>query len=121
MGLDAKRMMAIVRETFRSANTMADGVFHLAGWLEKTGFINIQTEMRRVPLNGEMGKPMRENLCRAYIGIKTQALRAGGFGLVETEEEYDSLVQAHKEEMTNNDNAAQQAYMIFAQKPLVVV
>ncbi|KAF7980706.1 hypothetical protein HWV62_37167 [Athelia sp. TMB] len=118
-GPAARAMMTLSREIFRSGNSLADAVFHLPGWLEKAGFINIRTEMRLSPMNGVEGKPMRENCYEAYMAMKTPALKAGGFGLVKSEEEYDSLAQAMREELEFTENAALQIFMICAQKPLL--
>ncbi|KZP32664.1 S-adenosyl-L-methionine-dependent methyltransferase [Athelia psychrophila] len=116
-GPAVKKTMILVREIFRSANVLADAVYHLAGWLEQAGFTNIHTEMRRIPLNGDEGRPMRENSCSVYVAMKTPAMKAGGFGLVQSEAEYDDLVQAYGEEVAVTDNAALLNYTISAQKP----
>ncbi|KZP28555.1 S-adenosyl-L-methionine-dependent methyltransferase, partial [Athelia psychrophila] len=120
-GPAVRTAMALLREIFRSGNVLVDGVHHLAGWLEAAGFTNIHTEVRRVPVSGEEGRPMRENLCRTYMAMKTPALKAGGYGLVRSEEEYDSVFRAYGEELAVTDGAVQPSYTIFAQKPWAIV
>ncbi|KZP13759.1 S-adenosyl-L-methionine-dependent methyltransferase [Athelia psychrophila] len=119
-GPAVKKMMTLVREIFRSVDALADAVYHLAGWLKQAGFTNIRTEMRRMPMNGNGGRPIRENICRVYMAMKTPAMKAGGFGFVRSETEYEDLVQAYGEEVAVTDNAAVLSYMISAQKPIVV-
>ncbi|KZP15341.1 S-adenosyl-L-methionine-dependent methyltransferase [Athelia psychrophila] len=116
-GPAVKKTMTLVREIFRSADVLAGAAFHLAGWLEQAGFTNIHTEMRRLPTSGDGGKHVRERVCAGYMAMKASALKAGGFGLVQNEAEYDSLLQAYGEELRVTDGAAQQAYVIIAQKP----
>ncbi|KAF7977961.1 hypothetical protein HWV62_2057 [Athelia sp. TMB] len=118
-GPAAKKMMTLVREIFRSGNSLADAVYHLPGWLEQAGFINIRTEMRISSMAGVEGKPMRENCYEVYMAMKTPALKAGGLGFVKSEEEYDNLVQAMREELEVTENAGLQSFMICAQKPAV--
>lgn len=120
-GPSFKRMMTILREILHSAHKLPDIVYHLPGWLEQAGFTNVQTEVRRVAMSGEEGRPMREGNCSVYLAMKAQALKLGGFGLIQSEEEYDGAVQAYGDEVTVTDNAAQLYYHIFAQKPMLEV
>lgn len=117
-GPAAKKMMTLACEVFRSRGALADAAYHLSGWLEQAGFTNIRTEMRRLRMDGDEGRPMRENLVGVYTGMKTPSLRAGGLGFVKSEEEYDSLVQAMRDELVVTENSAHQLYTIYAQKPL---
>lgn len=116
-GPAVSKMWTLVRETFRVGNCLADAPHHLSGWLEQAGFINIRTEMRRLRMDGVEGKPMRENVYEVWAAVKTPALKAGGFGLVKSEAEYDELVQAMREELEVTENARVQTFMICAQKP----
>lgn len=113
-----RKMMLLVREIYRKSGALVDAVFHIPGWLEEAGFINIHTELSGVPMGGQEGKEMRDNKCAAYAAMKTPALKAGGFGFINSEEEYDDMVQAMREELIDTVNASVQTYMIFAQKPL---
>lgn len=117
-GPHARRMMTLAREIFRSGGSLPDAVYHLPEWLEESGFINIHMELSRVPMDGDEGKPMRENTYEVYMAMKTPALKAGGLGFVTSEEEYDDLVQAMREELVHTNNSAIQTYMIYAQKPM---
>ncbi|KAF7979859.1 hypothetical protein HWV62_40619 [Athelia sp. TMB] len=120
LGPAARKMMALVREIFRTGNSLADAVYHLPGWLEQAGFVNLRTEMRILSMTGVEGKPMRENIYEAYMAMKTPALNAGGLGFVKSEEEYNSLAQAMREELEVTENAGMQCFMICAQKPAAV-
>lgn len=74
-------------------------------------------ELSKVPIDGENGKEMRENKCAALAAMKTPALKGGGFGYVQNEEDFDKLVLAMKDELVNTEGASVQTYMLYAQKP----
>ncbi|KZP33428.1 S-adenosyl-L-methionine-dependent methyltransferase [Athelia psychrophila] len=118
VGPAAKKMLTLVGKIVRSGGALLDAALHLPGWLEQAGFTDVRTEMSRVPLSGDEGRPMRDNVYNAYLAMKTPALKAGGFGLVKSEEEYDEAVHAMREELVGTDNAAIQTYVIYAQKPV---
>lgn len=52
--------------------------------------------------------------------MKTPAMKVGGFGIVQSEAEYDELVLAYREELVVTDSAAVLCYMFSAQKPKVI-
>ncbi|KAF7984783.1 hypothetical protein HWV62_11772 [Athelia sp. TMB] len=117
-GPSTKKMFLMTRETYRRSGVLIDAVYHLPGWLKGAGFINIHTELKTVPMNGEKGKPMRENKCSALAAMKTPALRAGGFGFVHSEEDFDNLVAEMRNELVVTEDASIHTFMIYAQKPV---
>lgn len=116
-GPSTKKMFLLQREIFRNSGVLIDAVYHLPGWLERAGFINIHSELRIMPMGGANGKAMRENKCAALAAMKTPALKAGGLGFVESNEGYDKLVEATRDELVDTEDASAQAYMVYAQKP----
>ncbi|KZP03824.1 S-adenosyl-L-methionine-dependent methyltransferase [Athelia psychrophila] len=113
------KMLKIVDAVFRSVGALPDAVYHLRGWLEEAGFVNVDTQMRRLPLcHGAPGQDTFNSYV-VHAALKTPVMKAGGFGLVSSDEEYDQLALATQEELWSTENAAVQNFMIYAQKPAV--
>ncbi|KAF7976395.1 hypothetical protein HWV62_6783 [Athelia sp. TMB] len=111
-GPRAARMFALVDAVFARA------AFELAGWLAEAGFVRVEQELVRIPLCGEAGREMREDVYTVHAALKTPALRAGGFGLVGSEAEYDALVRDTRDELEHTPDAALQIFMVWGQKPV---
>lgn len=112
------KMLKIVDAVFRSVGALPDAVYHLKGWLEEAGFVNVDTQMRRLPMCHREGKDTFHSYV-VHAALKTPVMKSGGFGLVSSDEEYDQLALTTQEELWNTENAAVQNFMIYAQKPVV--
>ena len=78
----------------------------------------MEQKLARIPLCGEEGRDMREDVYTIHTALKTPALKVGGFGLVGSEEEYDALVRDTRDELERTPNAALQIFMVWGQKPV---
>jgi hypothetical protein len=100
-------------------NLLLEGQTHLAEMLQQAGFVNIDTDWRMALIGhsaGEDGIRWVTDIVTAFVGLKTTFLSAGGYGYVNSEEEYDIMVAGAKEEWLNSDSNVS-FYRIAAQKP----
>ncbi|KAF7304998.1 S-adenosyl-L-methionine-dependent methyltransferase [Mycena kentingensis (nom. inval.)] len=70
--------------------------------LQKAGFVDIQNEEKVQPVGkraGEIGNILRNNQIGVFKSIKTPVLAGGGFGIVSSEEEYDSIADEAEKEL----------------------
>lgn len=89
--------------------------------LQKAGFVNIRLERRDVPLGGwggQLGEQARDNFIGVWRAQKTPMLKLGGFGIVNSEAEYDQLVSDVEDEWNSNTSSHMEVYVFIAQKPL---
>jgi hypothetical protein len=89
-------------------------------FLGRSGFINIHEDVRRTPLGvwaGQDGVDGNSNLLGIMEGIKSHILDGGGFGIVETESEYDELTEQVLKELDNTPGSGTDWSMFWAQKP----
>lgn len=87
--------------------------------LSDAGFINVNVERRTLKLGGwggELGRGLAENHINVWRGMKTPILRAGGFGIVRNEEEYDALVNQVKVEWETQTGPEVSWFAFTAQK-----
>lgn len=113
MGLATFKMCSILDAIFHRIGVLPDVPFHLQGWLEEAGFVNVHMERHRIPMCGEEGKDMLQDAHTVHKSSKAPApSKAGGFGFVESKEEYDELVIATYKELVNTDDAAVLNFMI---------
>ena len=118
LGPRAARMFAVVDAVFARAGALPEVVYELGGWLAEAGFVNVEQKLARIPLCGEEGRDMREDVYTIHTALKTPALKAGGFGLVGSEAEYDALVRDTRDELERTPDAALQIFMVWGQKPV---
>jgi hypothetical protein len=80
----------------------------------------VYTERRRLLIGkwaGEQGVVLRDNTVSAFGGMKTPILKAGGFGLVGSDEEFEGLLSSVKDEFDAEGNRSQYYTICWAQKP----
>lgn len=86
---------------------------------EVGGFANIFIETRSLPLGswaGPRGCQARDNFIGVFRGMKTPILRSGGFGFVDSEAEFDALIDSLEKEWDATEGAAIAYHVICAQK-----
>lgn len=89
-------------------------------FLEQGGFINLHQDARQTPLGawaGQDGIDGRDNMLEVIRGLKTPMLKAGGFGIVGSEAEYDELVEQIQRELDDTPGCGWAWVMFWAQKP----
>lgn len=108
-----------------SAVANARGLFpdcskHFPGMLAEIGFVNVQVNDRTAPLGkwaGVHGEEGRENLLGVWKGMKTPILNMGGFGVVESEMEFDKLMNDVEKEYDDTPGSEIHWVFTYAQKP----
>lgn len=108
-----------------SAVADARGLFpecsaHFPGMLSEIGFVNVQVTDRAGPLGkwaGVHGEEGRENLTGVWRGMKTPILHMGGFGLVDSETEFDQLMDDIEAEYDETPGSEVHWVFTCAQKP----
>lgn len=88
--------------------------------LSNAGFINIQVDPRSTPLGewaGEHGKQSRDNMISLFRGMKSRVLDDGGYGLLQSEEDFDRLVHDVEKEWDETPGSRNFWIVYNAQKP----
>lgn len=114
-----ENLVNLVNTLFASRQLVHDVSKELPKVLEERGFTNISVEERFIPLGswaGPRGCQARDNYLGAFRGMKTPVLRSGGFGFVNSEEEYDTMLADLEKEWDTTEGADIEFYIIYAQK-----
>lgn len=88
--------------------------------LQEAGFANIKSIDRSAPLGkwaGQHGEDARDNLSSLYRSMKIPVLDAGGFSIINSEEEYDSLIDEAMKEFDETIGSQIHYITCWAQKP----
>ncbi|KAI5117082.1 hypothetical protein M0805_009486 [Coniferiporia weirii] len=115
-----ERHARLRRALFASRDLVVDVSDELPSLLRKAGFVNITVETRSVPLGawaGQQGLEARDNLVSAFRAMKTPILKSGGFGFVESEEEFDRLIDALGKEWDETKGSEKKVRIVYAQRP----
>jgi len=116
-GPATKKVYLLMRAVMLAKGIVPDLPHRLPAFLQEAGFVNIHTEERRVSLYGQDGADMRNNTYIGMLGLKTPVMDAGGMGFVQSEEQFDSLLTAMRQEWSETPDAVAQNFMFYAQKP----
>jgi len=120
-----EKLVAMYRRLVESRNLYIDCAQGIPKMLEEAGFVDIQRESQMPQMGkwaGELGVANRINHVAVLRGIKTPILKAGGFGGVSSEEEYDALLEGLEREWdetpSTHNHGTQKEFVIFwARKP----
>ncbi|KAJ3575571.1 hypothetical protein NP233_g1001 [Leucocoprinus birnbaumii] len=91
----------------------------LPGWLQQAGFVDIHSVEGKYPVGkwaGVDGEHARIGLAGFFRGLKTPILSRGGLGFVETEEEYDAVIDDFERLCDETPNTYGRNYTIYARK-----
>ncbi|KDQ15797.1 hypothetical protein BOTBODRAFT_157519 [Botryobasidium botryosum FD-172 SS1] len=103
-----------------SRGHMWDSALYIPGFLADAGFTNIRTEVREIPLGkwaGKEGCEARDNLIDVFRAAKEPVLNGGGYGYVNTGEDYDRFIADLVDEWDNTPGAKWNFTIFSAQKP----
>lgn len=92
---------------------------HLERMLTQAGFSYVYTEKQTLPISkweGPDGKIGRDDLIDIYRAMKTPLLKAGGFGVIKTEEEFEALLADVSKELEEIEGAETIWIVSYAQK-----
>jgi SAM-dependent methyltransferase len=118
----------------RGLVSVVDCAPRIPALLKAAGFVDITTEKRQILLGGSVGVDGRKNLTIMFRfvflywhhphcvnwpdlrGKKTPILKAGGFGFISSEKEFDELVDSVEAEFEANMDASQDFFVFTARK-----
>ncbi|TFK38141.1 S-adenosyl-L-methionine-dependent methyltransferase, partial [Crucibulum laeve] len=92
---------------------------HMSRMLTEAGFVNVYSDQRVSRLGkwaGQDGIDGRDNAIGVWKGQKTPFLNAGGFGYVQSEEEFDQRLQEVEQEWDDTPGSTLKFFMFYAQK-----
>ncbi|KAJ3966959.1 hypothetical protein EV361DRAFT_953637 [Lentinula raphanica] len=125
VGPNSARLATLIQALLGAKGIIGDLSVYLPGILGKAGFVNVKCEPRCVSIGGEATTGDRAS-ARGYSselwrgiwrGTKGPVIESRGYGVVETVEEYDALVEASVCEWRASKETYMTYYIILAQKP----
>ena len=117
---NTEKLETLIRSMCSHRNILFDCVDRIPALLESAGFVDIRTHRRSISLGawaGKWGCDARDNYIGVFRGMKTPILKAGGLGLIKTEDEFDNLIDNVKNEWDETSGSALDFYIFTAQKP----
>nr|GAT52767.1 S-adenosyl-L-methionine-dependent methyltransferase [Mycena chlorophos] len=114
-----EKLVALMRALLEERDIFVDCGRNMPTLLKDAGFVDVQQELPIQKLGkwaGESGVAMKENVVNVFGGLKTPILRAGGYGIVASEAEYDALVQKVDLEWDSVPGTVLQYYVCWARK-----
>ncbi|KAJ7191882.1 S-adenosyl-L-methionine-dependent methyltransferase [Mycena pura] len=120
-----EKLVAMYRCLTNSRNLYIDCADAIPSMLEAAGFVDIQRESQMPQMGkwaGELGVASRINHVGVLRGIKTPILKAGGYGHVTSEKEYDALLEGLEREWDEtpteqNPGTQKEFVIVWARKP----
>ncbi|KAF7322506.1 hypothetical protein HMN09_00029100 [Mycena chlorophos] len=111
-----EKLLSMTRILMKHRNIYLNVANDMPDLLKNAGFVDIQRETRITKIGkgveGEHTKLLKGNILGVYRGLKTPILKAGGFGVVSSEEEYDTLLSDIEAEWDDMP-VSEQAFNIF--------
>jgi hypothetical protein len=112
------KLLQIVHLLFDAHGKVPDLQQQLPIFLREAGFIDIHIEVREMPLRRSMGDEF--DRCQithdVFMSMKQPILAAGAFGIVESEEEFDELMDKTREDWDSIPGGVPY-FTIYARKP----
>ncbi|KAJ3921429.1 hypothetical protein F5877DRAFT_64922 [Lentinula edodes] len=123
VGPSSNKLCSLVDELFAEKGIIQDVSTYLCPLLEEIGFVNVRCEVRDVPIGrrqcvvqsgaGYTGEQWGEG----WMGVKVPVVKGGGYGVINTEEEFDVLVRDSVREWNESKGLFTSFYAILANKP----
>lgn len=119
VGPKSEALVALITQLFNKKGVIGDPQIYLPALLAKVGFVDIHCESRDVPICQSMGDGLNrsQQWYDLWMGMKGPMVTGGGYGIVQSEKEYETLLQGCLEEWTKSDLANTTYYTIVARKP----
>ncbi|KAJ3711361.1 S-adenosyl-L-methionine-dependent methyltransferase [Lentinula raphanica] len=128
VGPNSARLGALLGTLFDAKGVIEDFSVYLPEILQEAGFVNVKCEPRRASVGGELldhtfpshTKTGYESgmLGDLWAAMKGPVVESGGYGIVDTAEEYEALVKASVREWKASKEAYTTFYAIVGQKPM---
>ncbi|KAJ3898835.1 hypothetical protein F5879DRAFT_576726 [Lentinula edodes] len=127
VGPNSTKLASLINALYGGKGVIGDLSVYLPVILKEAGFVNVQCDPRRVTIGGEVdATPHKITEVKGYgsdmwrdlwMGMKGPVIEAGGYGAVDTVEEYEALVQGTEVELKNSKEAYTTFFAILARKP----
>ncbi|KAF7322405.1 hypothetical protein HMN09_00018500 [Mycena chlorophos] len=116
-----EKLTAILHSVMTARKLYLNVAHDLPKLLADAGFVDIQRDSRFQKVGktpGEDDTESKNNTIGIFRGIKTPVLKAGGFGLVSSEEEYEALLEGFGREWDGLPPQDQEIIVVWGRKPL---
>nr|GAT54630.1 predicted protein [Mycena chlorophos] len=113
------KLIALMQAVGKARNIYLGCAYNLPKMLADAGFVDIQQEWRtqKIGKSVEEDSAQKENMMELFRGMKTPVLKAGGFGMVSSEAEYDALLEGMDREWEEMPATDHDVAAIWARKP----
>ncbi|KAH9934279.1 uncharacterized protein B0H18DRAFT_550840 [Fomitopsis serialis] len=121
-GPETEKFKALTTTVAKAKGLVLDCAVRVPELLRETGFSQISVQSTVIPLGkngGQLAADARRNWMAVFRGLKTPVLKAGGFGHVSSEADFDLMTDRMEDEWQNSQDAEIQNNVICAQKPLL--
>ncbi|KAJ3869612.1 hypothetical protein EV359DRAFT_59716 [Lentinula novae-zelandiae] len=130
VGPHSTKLAFLINTMYDKRGVIGDLSVYLPLILKEAGFVDIKCEARHAPIGGEADAAAPHKFTQVkgfdsemwrelWKGMKVPVIEAGGYGIVKTVEEYDSLVQGSAAEWKTSNEAYTTFYAILARKPSI--
>ncbi|KAF5392765.1 hypothetical protein D9757_001059 [Collybiopsis confluens] len=117
VGPSSSKLQALVLKMYSERGIIGDLGAYLPPLLEKIGFEDVRCEARTVSVGRSGKNGYRSNEFRdIWKGMKLNVLKGGGYGIIETEEEFEEILQESMFEWNNSNKASCTFYTILGRK-----
>ncbi|PCH34873.1 S-adenosyl-L-methionine-dependent methyltransferase [Wolfiporia cocos MD-104 SS10] len=116
-----EKQWSLTQALYSSRGLLNNCEKHIPKMLHDAGFVDLQVEEYMIPLGswaGQVGIESRDDMVMTFRNVKKHVLDGGGFGFVQSEEEYDAAVDSMREEWDTIDGSHIILHVFYAQKPL---
>ncbi|KIK66220.1 hypothetical protein GYMLUDRAFT_38034 [Collybiopsis luxurians FD-317 M1] len=118
VGPCSKKLKSLILSMFMENGIIDNLGVYLPSILEEAGFVNVRCETRHMSIgkSGDSGY-LSEEWRDLWKGIKQPLLDSGGYGLVQTGEEFEEILEGATLEWDNSNEAGCTYHTILARKP----
>ncbi|KAJ3748913.1 hypothetical protein DFH05DRAFT_1520521 [Lentinula detonsa] len=127
VGPHSTRLASLINTMYRAKGVIGDLSVYLPAILKEAGFMDIKCHKMRASIGGDAdATPHKVTDVKGYnsemwremwIGLKGPVVEAGGYGFIETAEEYEALVEGSVVECKASKEAYTTFFAILARKP----
>ncbi|KAJ3753624.1 hypothetical protein EV360DRAFT_74367 [Lentinula raphanica] len=123
VGPSSEKLCSVAEKLFTAKGIVQGVSDYLRPLLAETGFVDIDCQNRDVPVGGRRSTAeggngyTGEQWGEGWMGVKVPVLKGGGYGVANTSEEFDALVQASVKEWNESKEVYTTFYTIAARKP----
>ncbi|KAJ3992331.1 hypothetical protein F5050DRAFT_1857440 [Lentinula boryana] len=126
VGPNSTKLASLINAMYGAKGVIGDLSVYLPAVLKEAGFTDVKCEKRRASIGGEAdATPHKVTDVQGYssgmwrelwMGMKGPAVEAGGYGIVETAQEYEALVESSVVEWKASKEAYTTFFAILAHK-----